>query len=565
MMMVRQKPLPDIWLKAAMLGSLWASIEILLGSFLHNLHMPLTGTLLAALGVILMINGYKLWPDKGIFWRTALITAAMKSISPSAIIFGPMVGILMEGVILEVSVRLFRGHWVGFLIGGALAVSSSLFQKIVVMLMTYGPDFVKLYEQLYFVAARSLKITEAVPVDLVKLIFIIDLSFGALVAALAVRTSSHQKTILLAPNDENTESLGEDLLATSVSQKYSLPLLFINLLILIAGLIRLDDLTLLAGSILVVLYVSFNIIRYARSLRRLKNPKIWIQLITLMVLSGLLLGGWENQQAIINGFHAGWNMSIRALLVIFGFSALSIEIRNPVIMSWFNQRGMGILFKAMSVAFEVLPRLIKLVSDKKHIWRHPFLLLNQLLGALEQLRIEHINTAKVLLLSGSQGTGKTNLVKRILDSDKFKAFSFSGFYTDGKWVDDERDAYHILDLKSRKSELLCERKAPISKIKAGPFNFRLPGIEFGQNILADCLVKSSSVVVIDEIGHLELDDQGWSEGVKALVAQNRRMIWTVRPSLLDQVVAKWPVHYFLVEVGNSDDKALEDEILNFFR
>jgi len=38
--------LPDIWLKAAMLGSLWASIEIILGSFLHNLHIPFSGTFL---------------------------------------------------------------------------------------------------------------------------------------------------------------------------------------------------------------------------------------------------------------------------------------------------------------------------------------------------------------------------------------------------------------------------------------------------------------------------------------------------------------------------------------
>ncbi|MBT4360216.1 MAG: hypothetical protein HOB84_10845, partial [Candidatus Marinimicrobia bacterium] len=77
------KVLPDIWLKAAMLGSLWASIEIILGSFLHNLHIPFSGTFLASVGLILMINGYKLWPVKGLFWRTALVTAAMKSISPS--------------------------------------------------------------------------------------------------------------------------------------------------------------------------------------------------------------------------------------------------------------------------------------------------------------------------------------------------------------------------------------------------------------------------------------------------------------------------------------------------
>ncbi|MBT3631717.1 MAG: hypothetical protein HN525_10405, partial [Candidatus Marinimicrobia bacterium] len=60
------KVLPDIWLKAAMLGSLWASIEIILGSFLHNLHIPFSGTFLASVGLILMINGYKLWPVKGL-------------------------------------------------------------------------------------------------------------------------------------------------------------------------------------------------------------------------------------------------------------------------------------------------------------------------------------------------------------------------------------------------------------------------------------------------------------------------------------------------------------------
>ena len=124
-----KQTIPDIWLMAAMLGSLWASVEIVLGSFLHNLHIPLSGTFLAAVGVIVMINGYKLWSRPGLFWRTSLITAAMKSISPSAIIFGPMVGIFMEGVILEISTRLFGRRWPGFVLGGALAVSWSLFQS----------------------------------------------------------------------------------------------------------------------------------------------------------------------------------------------------------------------------------------------------------------------------------------------------------------------------------------------------------------------------------------------------------------------------------------------------
>ncbi len=536
-----------------MLGSLWASVEIILGSFLHNLHVPFSGTFLAALGIILMINGYKIWPDKGLFWRTALVTATMKSISPSAIIFGPMVGIFMEGVILEVAVRLFRGRWLGFVIGGALAVSWSLFQKILVMLMTYGPDFVKLYEQLYFMAARSLHIYGSAPIDLVKLIFIIDLSFGALVAGLALKVSGYQKKLLLEPGDDLAKPAQENLLETASSQQYSIPLFFLNLIILVSGLVILDDLPLSIGAILVLLYVAFNITQYARSLKRLKRPQLWIQLVALMGLSGLLLGGWESQASIMNGLETGFGMAIRALLVIFGFSALSIEVRNPLILNWFSRKGMGVAFEAISVAFEVLPRLMNAVSEKRHNWRHPFRNLNQLLGALEQLRQEHIQIqARVVIVTGNQGDGKTTLIKELIGSNELQTRSFAGFYTEGTWVDDERDHYHIVDLKTGKSTLLCERSEPVSELRAGPFNFRKEGIEHGLNILQKVKINRHTIVVIDEIGHLELHDDGWAEYIQKFIDQGQAMIWTVRPALLDSVLSKWPVQASVIkaEQGN---------------
>ncbi|MCF7823225.1 MAG: nucleoside-triphosphatase [Candidatus Marinimicrobia bacterium] len=559
----KQRALPDIWLKAAMLGSLWASVEIILGSFLHNLHIPLTGTFLAALGLILMINGYKLWPDKGLFWRTALVTATMKSISPSAIIFGPMVGIFMEGVILELCVRVFRGRWPGFLLGGALAVSWSLFQKIFVMLMTYGPDFVKLYEQLYFMAAKSLQISGAFPLDLVKLIFIIDLSFGALVAALAFRTNGERTKQTISPAGSEQVSVAENLLTASVSQAYSVPLLFVNLLILLGGLSVLDDLSQVLGSSFVAIYVALNIARYSRSLRRLKQPQLWIQLIALMVLSGLLLGGWDNTESLLIGLESGLGMATRALLVIFGFSALSIEIRNPIILDWFIRRGMGIVFEAMSAAFEVLPRTMKLVSQQRQFWRHPFHALTQLLGALEQLRKEHLVTAKVIILSGEQGQGKTSLVKSILGKPNLRQLVFSGLYTEGGWADGERDHYHVVDVITQNSQLLCERSEPTSPIRSGPFNFRIPGIEFGERILNQSISDESTIVIIDEIGHLELHSDGWSAGLQELVEQNRKMIWTIRPILLDKVIAKWPVNYMLLNVLEIDQDDLEHHILKF--
>ncbi len=138
-----------VWQRAAIYGSLWAAVEIVVGSFLHNLRVPLAGSLLAAVGVMLMTAGHRAFPERGLIWRAALVCALMKSVSPSAVILGPMVGILMEGVLLEAVVRLFRGRAAGYLIGGALAVSWAMAQRVLNAVISFGTDVVRLYVDAY--------------------------------------------------------------------------------------------------------------------------------------------------------------------------------------------------------------------------------------------------------------------------------------------------------------------------------------------------------------------------------------------------------------------------------
>jgi hypothetical protein len=88
---VRHNRLNPIWLKAAVIGSLWASVEIVAGSFLHNLQVPFSGTILTAFAILLLSAFSRLWKESGIIWRAGIICALMKSISPSAVIIGPMV------------------------------------------------------------------------------------------------------------------------------------------------------------------------------------------------------------------------------------------------------------------------------------------------------------------------------------------------------------------------------------------------------------------------------------------------------------------------------------------
>ena len=71
------KPLSEKWLKASVIGSLWAVVEIVLGSLLHNLKVPFAGSILSFFTVYLIIAFFQLWKLDGVIWRAGLICALM--------------------------------------------------------------------------------------------------------------------------------------------------------------------------------------------------------------------------------------------------------------------------------------------------------------------------------------------------------------------------------------------------------------------------------------------------------------------------------------------------------
>jgi hypothetical protein len=157
-------------MRAAVVGSIWASLEIIIGSFLHNLRVPFSGTILAVMSVYLLIAFVQIWNDRGLVWRAGLICALMKSVSPSAVIIGPMTGIMLEALLLELFIMLFGRNMIGYLVGGAAAVLSSLLHKLITLLLLYGFDFVRILSGLYQFSVRQVKLEDTPPSTVIAII-----------------------------------------------------------------------------------------------------------------------------------------------------------------------------------------------------------------------------------------------------------------------------------------------------------------------------------------------------------------------------------------------------------
>ena len=403
----------NIWLKAAVSGGLWAAVEIILGSFLHNLRVPMAGSILASFGIILMIAFFQIWPERGLIWRAGLICALMKSISPSAVILGPMTGIMMEALLLEAGIVLLGRNLAGYLAGGALALFSALLHKLMSLLLLYGFNIITIYLNLFYFASRQINIPEADPWLLISILGGLYLLIGAL-AALAgyivgqralkepgtagmsqrnpetgIMSQRNPETGIMSQRNPETGSMSQrnpeprsrllpkkpvSDIFEHVTGSFSLPLFILHITAIPGGLVLMNFSGRLVAYPVLIIYTLFCLVYYKNTIRRFKKPLFWFQLLVIILLATIFLESFEKGTPVINwsGILAGVDMNIRAILVVAGFSALSTELKNPLITNFLLKRGFRQLYLAISLAFRALPSMMEEISKPKRFFSGPF-------------------------------------------------------------------------------------------------------------------------------------------------------------------------------------------------
>lgn len=537
-------PPGTVWGRAAIYGSLWAASEIVVGSFLHNLRIPFAGSLLAAFGVLVMTAGHRANPERGLIWRSALICALMKSISPSAVILGPMIGIAMEGALLEACVRLTGGRAAGYIAGGALAVAWALVQRVLNSLISFGPDVVRLYVEAYSYAARALGVSSVGPFDVVVALFAAECVMGAAAAALGLRAARRP-----AAPGAGIPMLGAAGPAmhgpTEAGGGWSLPRLAAAAAGLVAGMIILATLPIWAGLAYVSVYAAAVLRTYPRAAARIRRVSLWVELSVVMLLAGLLLGGARGgATGMADGLLAGGTMVLRAMLVLFGFTAVSVELRNPLILSYVERRRLRGLSDALGVAFSTLPAFTATLASPGAMWRCPGQLAAALIaqaGALARVPNETGRRPRVVILTGHTGSGKTTRASEVVARLRARGITVRGVLAPGLLEDGRRTGFDIINLATGESAQLAREHAGGAAPRAqwSRFSFAEDGLALGLQALGSEAL-GADVVLVDEVGPFELAGGGWAASLDCLVRDHPGVIvLVVRSSIVEEVRRRW--------------------------
>lgn len=374
--------LSDKWLKAAVIGGLWASIEIVIGSFLHNLRIPFAGTILASQGILILIAFNQVWKESGIIIRAGIITALMKSISPSSVILGPMIGIVMEAALLEVFLLVFRRGVFGAVIASAIALSSALLHKVFSIIILYGWNIVIIYKNMYVYLQKVFNTELLAPMEFIFLVLFVYLFFGAITGILGIYIGKKVSALIPGAHLLDSDFSNNELFPLSGNQKFNIFLLGLNILCIPIGLILINKNIFEFGLPFMLVFIVYMHWRYIAIFRRLKKPVFWLQIVIIIILSGLFYSAEGESNAFFNpdGIYLGLEMSLRALFIVVVFTAISIELRNPLLKKFIYAHHLGSLYSALSLAFNSLPIIIKSLPPVKEFFSKPVTTLSLLIA-----------------------------------------------------------------------------------------------------------------------------------------------------------------------------------------
>ncbi|NLA50006.1 MAG: hypothetical protein GX876_11165 [Bacteroidales bacterium] len=554
--------LSETWIKASITGTMWAASEIVLGSFLHNLRVPFSGNILTAIGIVILVSVGHIWRDRGIFWRAGLICALMKTMSPSAVIFGPMIAIIAESLLLELPLRLLGRSVPAYLLGAMLAMSWNLFQKIANFIIIYGSNIIEVYNNLLRWTQKQLNIHSDIVWLPIIFLFVIFAIFGLIAGMTGIMVG---RKMLRQPDSDSGSSVNDSVAGISPKGEgefsYSLAWLFFDMLLMIFAFLIIYHTPWYVWTLVISGMVAVWSVRYKRAVRQLSRPKFWlffvfVTLITAFAFTVAKGSDISWQQGLITGIQ----MNFRAVVIVVGFASLGTELYNPAIREFFQKTALKNVPLALELSVESLPLFISSVPDLKSLIKKPvsifYNVISQADRRLSEIRNEKPERKKIFIVCGPRGRGKTTFVRKVIDLLREKNLSVSGILAEALMDGPASKGYDIVNLETGERQAFLRSEDKCGNGRIGRFYVYPKGLEGGKTLFAGLISARTDLVVIDEVGRLELRGGGWHDSLTNLLGKSEHNILiTVRRELVERVINKWNLEGVIVfDVRKSDPR-----------
>lgn len=146
----------------------------------------------------------------------------------------------------------------------------------------------------------------------------------------------------------------------------------------------------------------------------------------------------------------------------------------------------------------------------------------------------------LFLLVGDRHGGKTSTCRTLAAAARARGLTVGGVLAPAVHEGDQCVGYDVVDLATGATTRLADHRGPGVE-HVGRFHFLADGLRLGRAALTQAVADAPHLVIVDEVGPLELAGGGWAEALDALAARPGGTVFTVRRDLAAEVAARWGV------------------------
>jgi len=144
------------WTYAALFGTLWGAIEATLGTALYLSKLPLRGTIIGLAGLLCLVCLRRLQPRPGVCLLAGVVAVFLKIFTLGGLYPGPIIGISVQALAMEVAFTGSGGRAIGAAIGGFIALATNPLQMVLTMWVVTGTEAVRSYLRLLQESAAAI-------------------------------------------------------------------------------------------------------------------------------------------------------------------------------------------------------------------------------------------------------------------------------------------------------------------------------------------------------------------------------------------------------------------------
>ena len=146
----------------------------------------------------------------------------------------------------------------------------------------------------------------------------------------------------------------------------------------------------------------------------------------------------------------------------------------------------------------------------------------------------------IFLLKGAVQGGKTAFLSAMTELFQKEGITVGGFLSPGKVSEGKRSGFDLRQIGTGTQVNMAGLQEKEHWFKYRRFWFNPMAFAQGEIWMEESLKNKDRVLVIDEVGPMELEGRGWAGLLDRLVKHNKMLqLWSVREQLVSQVLEQW--------------------------